>query len=162
MREFESDIWRAQERIELFAKGIQALNQKIEQCRQKVGRADIARRRLATTESIARLLRAILDTETTRFVRILNEEIGRTFGRIVFKDYWAEVSSNFDLSIRKRVGDTVMEVPKGTGENQITAFSFIGSLVSLAKRLGDEAPILKGVQGGEFPLVMDSPVRSLG
>jgi DNA sulfur modification protein DndD len=163
IRQHDSDKGRAQERVDQATKGIQDLNQKIEQCRQKVGKADVARKRLAMTESVAGLLQRMLDAETQRFLLVLREEIKRNFAKINFKADWdAHLTSDFRLEIRKNVGGEIIEAAKSTGENQIAAFAFIGSLVSLAKRLDEEAPILKGVQGGEFPLVMDSPFGSLG
>jgi DNA sulfur modification protein DndD len=105
----------------------------------------------------------MLEAETQRFLVVLRQEIRTNFSKINFKGDWqAYLTDDFRLEIQKKVGGEVREAAKSTGENQIAAFAFIGSLVALAKRLGDEAPIMKGVQGGEFPLVMDSPFGALG
>jgi len=163
IRDWDSKKGGAEERIDSAKKEIQNLTHEIERCKQKKGQAEKARKRLAMTESIADLLRRMLDAETKRFLVVLNEEIGRNYGLINFKADWvAHLTDDFRLEIRKTVGDDLIEAAKSTGENQIAAFAFIGSLVALAKRLDEEAPILKGVQGGEFPLVMDSPFGSLG
>ncbi len=162
IRMHESDKGRAQERIESAIKDLNELNRKVEQCRQKVGKADLSRRRLAETECVAELLRKMLEVETQELRVILNEEIRENFSKIIFKDYWAEITPDFDLKIHKRAGGEVIEAAKSTGENQITAFAFIGSLVALAQRRDKVPSILRGVQGGEYPIVMDSPFGSLG
>jgi DNA sulfur modification protein DndD len=163
IRQHDSEKGRAQERIDQANKAIADLNQKIDACKQQVGKADLARKRLSMTENVAGLLRKMLEAETQRFLVVLRQEIRTNFSKINFKGDWqAYLTSDFRLEIQKKVGGEVMEAAKSTGENQIAAFAFIGSLVALAKRLGDEAPIMKGVQGGEFPLVMDSPFGALG
>lgn len=158
-----SEKGRELERIDQANKAIVELNQKIDACKQQVGKADLARRRLSMTEKVAELLRKMLEAETQRFLVVLRQEIRTNFSKINFKGDWqAYLTDDFRLEIQKKVGGEVREAAKSTGENQIAAFAFIGSLVALAKRLGDEAPIMKGVQGGEFPLVMDSPFGALG
>ncbi|MBN1546916.1 MAG: AAA family ATPase [Syntrophaceae bacterium] len=162
IEEHNSNIGRAHQQIEDATKELQDLNHRIEQCKQKADKADLARRRLATAENIAEILRNMLEAETQDLRKVLNEEIRENFAKIIFKDYWADITPDFDLKILKRVEGQVIEVAKSTGENQITSFAFIGSLVALARRRDELPSILKGVQGGEYPIVMDSPFGTLG
>jgi DNA sulfur modification protein DndD len=84
------------------------------------------------------------------------------------KDYWAELSENYTLRIRKHVSSgeddtnpTKVDVALSTGERTVTSLVFIASLVALAKRRSEIPTILKDVAGSAYPVAIDSPFGSL-
>jgi len=91
----------------------------------------------------------------------LSKQVNEIFQNIMKKDYWAEIDEEYDLQIYKNVHGYGKQVvfEKSTGENQITSLSFIGSLVSIARKRNKEGR--QYFQGGIFPIVMDSPYGQL-
>ena len=127
-----------------------------------------AQRRVDAVEECTRVLQAILDAETEELRPILNDEIDTHFRKIIDREYWAELSADYSLRIRKRVsgreeGEEVKEidVALSTGQRQVTSLVFIASLLALGRRRSEIPTILKGLSGNEYPLVMDSPFGSL-
>jgi DNA sulfur modification protein DndD len=127
-----------------------------------------AQRRVDAVEECTRVLQAILDAETEELRPILNDEIDTHFRKIIDREYWAELSPDYSLRIRKRVpgleeGEVVAEidVALSTGQRQVTSLVFIASLLSLARRRSEIPTILKGLSGSEYPLVTDSPFGQL-
>jgi DNA sulfur modification protein DndD len=127
-----------------------------------------AQRRVDAVEDCTRVLQSILDAETEELRPILNDEIDTHFRKIIDREYWAELSPDYSLRIRKRVpgleeGEVVAEidVALSTGQRQVTSLVFIASLLSLARRRSEIPTILKGVSGNEYPLVTDSPFGQL-
>jgi DNA sulfur modification protein DndD len=127
-----------------------------------------AQRRVDAVEECTRVLQAILDAETEELRPILNDEIDTHFRKIIDREYWAELSADYSLRIRKRVpgreeGEEVKEidVALSTGQRQVTSLVFIASLLSLARRRSEIPTILKGLSGNEYPLVTDSPFGQL-
>jgi DNA sulfur modification protein DndD len=98
---------------------------------------------------------------------LLNKEIDSHFRKIMTKDYWAELTEDYTLRIRKHVGggedvDPIkIDVALGTGERTVTSLVFIASLVSLAKQRSEIPTILRDLAGSAYPLVIDSPFGSL-
>lgn len=127
-----------------------------------------AQRRVDAVEECTQVLQAILDAETEELRPILNDEIDTHFRKIIDREYWAELSPDYSLRIRKRVpgleeGEVVAEidVALSTGQRQVTSLVFIASLLSLARRRSEIPTILKGLSGSEYPLVTDSPFGQL-
>jgi DNA sulfur modification protein DndD len=122
-----------------------------------------AQRRLNALDDCVHTLQRILDAERQSLRPFLNDEINKHFRSITVSDYWAELSDDFVLSIRKKViGAADTDVAKSTGERQITSLVFIGSLVALARQRSQIPTILRGLSGSVYPLVMDSPFGQLG
>jgi len=59
-------------------------------------------------------------------------------------------------------GAAQQNVAHSTGERQVMSLVFIASLVALARRRAELPTILKDVEGGSYPMVMDSPFGQLG
>jgi DNA sulfur modification protein DndD len=122
-----------------------------------------AQRRLDTLEQCITVLDQILKAEREALRPYLNKEINRHFQAIIDRDYWAELSEDLVLTIRKSVaGGGDIDVAQSTGQRQITSLVFIGSLVALAAERTKVPTILKGISGSVYPLVMDSPFGQLG
>lgn len=147
---------------------IDTLQGQIRQVADKEEAAARAQRRVDAAEDCAKLLEQILEAETQDLRPLLNQEIDTHFRKIMTKDYWAELSDNYTLRIRKHVSSgeddtnpTKIDVALSTGERTVTSLVFIASLVALAKRRSEIPTILKDVSGSAYPVVIDSPFGSL-
>jgi DNA sulfur modification protein DndD len=145
---------------------LESVRRQIESSEQQAAVAARAQRRLIAVDEAIALLRTVLEHEMHDLRSVLNDEIDTHFRKIISKDYWAELSDDFILRIKKRVGiaetEVHVEVGKSGGEAQITALVFVASLVALARRRAEIPTILKELEGGEYPMVMDSPFGQLG
>lgn len=154
--------------IETERETIERLTQQIKDISDQEELAARAQRRVDAVEECTRVLQQILDAETEDLRPILNDEIDTHFRKIIDREYWAELSADYSLRIRKRVpgreeGEEVAEidVALSTGQRQVTSLVFIASLLSLARRRSEIPTILKGLSGNEYPLVTDSPFGQL-
>lgn len=142
------------------------LRREIATSRQQEESAKKAQRRLETVEQVLSLLKEILTYEMGDIRGLLEEEINRHFKKIIDRDYWVELSKEFVLRLRKQVNyeeqSEALDVAHSQGQRQVTSLVFIASLVALARRRSEIPTILKGVEGGEYPMVMDSPFGQLG
>jgi DNA sulfur modification protein DndD len=140
----------------------------IRQIEDKEEAAARAQRRVDAVEDCAVILDNILKAETEDLRPLLNSEIDIHFRKIMTKDYWAELTENYTLRIRKRIagseGDespTEIDAALSTGERTVTSLVFIASLVALAKRRSEIPTILKDLAGSAYPVAIDSPFGSL-
>jgi DNA sulfur modification protein DndD len=147
---------------------IETLQGQIRQVADKEEAAARAQRRVDAAEDCAKLLEQVLEAETQDLRPLLNQEIDTHFRKIMTKDYWAELSENYTLRIRKHVSSgeddtnpTQIDVALSTGERTVTSLVFIASLVALAKRRSEIPTILRDVSGSAYPIAIDSPFGSL-
>jgi DNA sulfur modification protein DndD len=140
----------------------------IRQIEDKEEAAARAQRRVDALEDCAEILENILKAETEDLRPRLNDEIDRHFRNIMTKDYWAELTEDYTLRIRKRIagaagegGQTEIDAALSTGERTVTSLVFIASLVALAKQRSDIPTILKDLAGSAYPIAIDSPFGSL-
>ncbi|ABQ26658.1 AAA family ATPase [Geotalea uraniireducens] len=147
---------------------IETLEAQIRQIADKEEAAARAQRRVDAVEDCINILTQILKAETEDLRPLLNAEIDSHFRKIMTKDYWAELTDNFTLRIRKRVagGDggadpVEIDAALSTGERTVTSLVFIASLVALAKRRSEIPTILRDLAGSTFPIAIDSPFGSL-
>lgn len=143
-----------------------ALENQIRQIADKEEAAARAQRRVDAVEDCAEILENILKAETEDLRPLLNDEIDSHFRKIMAKDYWAELTENYTLRIRKRVagsdGDEAeIDAALSTGERTVTSLVFIASLVALAKRRSEIPTILRDLAGSAYPVAIDSPFGSL-
>ncbi len=161
-------IGRIGEQIKVTAESIETLEAQIRQIEDKVESAARSQRRVDAVEDCANILDQILKAETEELRPLLNTEIDCHFRKIMTKDYWAELTDNYTLRIRKRVaggdgssGSVEIDAALSTGERTVTSLVFIASLVALAKRRSEIPTILKDLSGSPFPIAIDSPFGSL-
>jgi DNA sulfur modification protein DndD len=154
--------------IETEKDAIERLSQQIKEIADQEELAACAQRRVDAVEECTKVLQQILDAETEELRPILNDEIDNHFRKIIDREYWAVLSPDYSLRIRKRVpgreeGEEVAEidVALSTGQRQVTSLVFIASLLALARRRSEIPAILKGLSGSEYPLVTDSPFGQL-
>jgi len=156
----ESQIESTQEEIKLLENQIRLLEDKEEAAAR-------AQRRVDAVEDCAKILEDILEAETKDLHPILNSEIGKHFSKIIDRDYWAELTDNYTLRVRKLVtsgdGENNKEIDAAlsTGQRTVASLVFIASLVALANRRSEIPTILKDLAGSSFPVVIDSPFGSL-
>lgn len=161
-----SAFGRIEGQIEATKEAKVALENQIRQIADKEEAAAKAQRRVDAVEDCAEILENILKAETEDLRPLLNDEIDSHFRKIMAKDYWAELTENYTLRIRKRVagsdGDkTEIDAALSTGERTVTSLVFIASLVALAKRRSEIPTILRDLAGSAYPVAIDSPFGSL-
>lgn len=161
-------LGRIGEQIKTTSEAMEALEGQIRQIEDKEEAAARAQRRVDAVEDCATILDQILKAETEDLRPLLNTEIDSHFRKIMTKDYWAELTDNYTLRIRKRVagGDgsadpVEIDAALSTGERTVTSLVFIASLVALAKRRSEIPTILRDLAGSAFPIAIDSPFGSL-
>lgn len=162
-----SEKGRIENQIELAQEEVMLLENKIRLLEDKEEAAARAQRRVDAVEDCAKLLEEILEAETKDLRPILNDEIGKHFSKIIDRDYWAELTENYTLRIRKLVttsdGESNKEIDAAlsTGQRTVTSLVFIASLVALANRRSEIPTILRDLAGSAFPVAIDSPFGSL-
>lgn len=161
-----SALGRIDGQIEATKEAIAMLENQIRQIADKEEAAAKAQRRVDAVEDCAEILENILKAETEDLRPLLNDEIDSHFRKIMAKDYWAELTENYTLRIRKRVAgsdgdETEIDAALSTGERTVTSLVFIASLVALAKRRSEIPTILRDLAGSAYPVAIDSPFGSL-
>ncbi len=161
-----STLGRIDGQIEATKEAIAGLENQIRQIADKEEAAAKAQRRVDAVEDCTDILESILKAETEDLRPLLNDEIDSHFRKIMAKDYWAELTENYTLRIRKRItggdGDeTEIDAALSTGERTVTSLVFIASLVALAKRRSEIPTILRDLAGSAYPVAIDSPFGSL-
>lgn len=162
------EVGRIGEKISSLIADKEDIENQIRQIKDKEETAARAQRRINAVEDCIDILQGILDAETEDLRPLLNKEIDKHFRKIMTKDYWVELTSDYTLRILKRVvSDTddketfEIDAALSTGERTVTSLVFIASLLALARRRSEIPTILKGLSGSEFPAAIDSPFGSL-
>jgi len=125
---------------------------------------ELVRRRRNAVDKIAEVLEQIYELRKQDVREDLSTRIGKLWADAAIKDYEASLDEDFQLKLTKKVGGHIQPVRgASTGEKQVLALSFVGSLVDKARAnladataAGEEVP-----RGGLYPLVMDSAFGSL-
>lgn len=168
-RELVAEQARIDQKLEEKTKDREKLRDEIKDIEDNEVDAQRAQRRLDAVEEAGSLLQKILDIETEELRPVLNHEIDEHFRKIMDRAYWAELTNDFRLTIKKKVQLEDMDTRKpleidvalSQGQRQITSLVFIASLVALARRRSEIPTIVKGLTGSECPMVMDSPFGQL-
>lgn len=154
--------------IDAAKEEMNSLETQIHQIEDKEEAAARAQRRVDAVEECVKILEAILEAETQDLRPLLNDEIDNHFRKIIDRDYWAELTPDYTLRIRKRITgeediDNAVEVDAAlsTGQRTVTSLVFIASLVALAQRRSEIPTILKDLAGSTYPVAIDSPFGSL-
>ncbi|HNW34808.1 MAG TPA: AAA family ATPase [Candidatus Ozemobacteraceae bacterium] len=166
--ELHSSIGRLSGQIDDKKKILETLNEQIKQLADKEETAARAQRRADAVDQCAEILENILKAETEDLRPLLNKEIDTHFRKIIDRDYWAELTDDYTLRIRKRVlgqednGKSIeIDAALSTGQRTVTSLVFIASLVALSQRRSEIPTILRGVSGSAYPVAIDSPFGSL-
>lgn len=145
---------------------IRTLSSQIQTKHQMLAQAQRAQRRIERLSQVISLLEEILRLESEELRIELGREIERIFRSISLHDYKLQLTDQFTLRLTKLIasngGQVAVDVATSTGQRQVMSLVFISSLVALAKRRNEIPTILRDLQGGDYPLVMDSPFGQLG
>jgi DNA sulfur modification protein DndD len=143
---------------------ISEVNADIKKLQMQDDKAELVRRQKTAVENVAAVLEEITDIRKEDVRQSLDEQIQEVWSDAAIKDYRAKVTPDYRLLLTKWLGGEEQQVHgASTGEKQVLALSFVGSLVKKAKEnykesLKEGADILRG---GSYPLVMDSAFGSL-
>jgi len=167
-RQLDRELGRFQTNIDERGKSLSGIQQQIKDKKQKAEVAAKAQRRLQLVDDTIEIVDRILTFEREDLRKELGDEIRRHFDKIKLKpDHTLELTADFRLVLSKKTGggrdgSVQLNVAHSTGERQIMSLVFIASLVALARRREELPTILKGLEGGSYPMFMDSPFGQLG
>jgi DNA sulfur modification protein DndD len=152
------DIGAISADIERAEQDLDELKEDISAAREENETANTARRRAQTAGYLGQQIETLFRRYQNNVRESVNNRVNETFQRIIEKQYYAQISDDYELRILKDVGDTTEEdVAKSTGERQVASLSFIASLVSLAKDRYQSEEDATYFSGGIYPMLMDSP-----
>jgi DNA sulfur modification protein DndD len=155
-----------QNEIQTITSDLQKLREQIAEREIQLEEGQKAQRRLQRLDETANLLEQILQLESDDLRRELGHEIERVFSLITVQDYRLRLTEEFSLKLTKSMmgptGRVEVDVGHSTGHRQVMSLVFIASLVALAQRRNDIGSILRNLQGGDYPMIMDSPFGQLG
>jgi len=124
--------------------------------------AQTQRRIAATQEAIARLKQ--VQTNVDRDFRSdLERRVKEIFQRIVVVPYTPRLTEKYELNLVESTTGQERPVAASTGENQVLSLSFIGAIIDRVKdwSRNRQIQLLMPPDGGNYPMVMDSPFGSL-
>lgn len=124
---------------------------------------ELVRRRRNAVEKLSDVMNRIYELRKQDVREDLSSRIGKLWNEAAIKDYQASLGDDFQLKLTKKVGGHLQPVRgASTGEKQVLALSFVGSLVDKARSNLDTGGADDDVpRGGLYPLVMDSAFGSL-
>lgn len=139
---------------------IGVLEKQIREMKKEERKLQIAGKRLDICYELTDAFKKIMNLASKLIKDEVSNKVNDIFRSIVKKDYWAEITDDYELRIYKKVGDSKMPVGKSTGENQVSSLSFIGGLADIARKHYHHK-IRHFFRGGIYPLIMDSPFGQL-
>lgn len=150
----------AEEKLQRNEEGRSALHREIDRLQVKGDKAALIKAQLQACEHVADAFDEVAKIQADDVRRSLDQQIGEIWRDAAIKDYNASITAQYQLLLTKEVGGQPQPVVgASTGEKQVVALSFVGSLVKKAR---ENASIVHGVRvGGHYPLVMDSPFGAL-
>ncbi len=164
----QKELGRIGEREENLKTRLVEINKAVSAIVESEAAADLAQRRKDAVDSCIATLEAILAAEVAELRPELDKEINGHFRGVIDRNYWAELTENFTVRVRKSVGvgeasskDNVTDVAKNQAMRQSLSLAFVGSLVALAGRRSEIPTIVRGLSGAVYPIVMDSPFGAL-
>lgn len=160
IQELSGDIGFYKGKIKEIQNDLKEIATKRGKLEDKKKRQEIYHRRLELTNKLQKVIEELYETLANEVRKALSEKVNNTFRDIIRKPYYAEIDDDYCLQIYKEdEGLRSKIIEKSTGENQVTSLSFIGSIISHAKKRYETEHVF--YRGGLFPLVMDSPFGAL-
>lgn len=147
----EEKILQVQERIRI-KKQEQEKHKKIE------AQSKLAEKRMKVCEDIILSMKKILKIREKNVKKQLQERISKVYDQFLRKNYRIEVSDGYELNV---INDNGNYVAMSQGERQITSLSFIGAIVDIARETYNRENKNVFMDGGIYPIVMDSPFGAL-
>lgn len=165
----QKELGRLSEREEVLKARAAEINRAVSEIVESEAAAELAQRRKDAVDDCIKTLESILAGEIAELRPELDKEINRHFQGVIDRDYWAELTENFTVRVRKTISanagstnpDNVIDVAKNQAMRQSLSLAFVGSLVALAGRRAEIPTIVRGLSGAVYPVVMDSPFGAL-
>lgn len=149
----KDEIKRLEEAIAEVDKQIKAHKAKDQE------QARVKRQIEAAQDAIARL-NEVKHRVDLKFRAVLEEKVREIFRRISFTPYLPQLTENYELRLIDPNLEGEATVAASTGQNQILSLAFIGSVIDRVRAWSKKHSTI-GLDGGGFPIVMDSPFGSL-
>jgi len=140
---------------------LDAVSADLENAREEQEQATLAKKRWRAALQTRAEIESSFNKVQNAVRKLADQRVSTMFESIAHKDLSAEITDEFELRIRQRVGDQWTELSKGTGETQIASLAFIGSLVAIARERYEKDTQSSYFTGGIYPIVMDSPFGAL-
>lgn len=121
--------------------------------------ARVKRQIAATQDAIARL-KEVKHRVDLKFRAVLEMKVRDIFRQISFTPYLPKLTENYELMLIDPNLEGEAIVAASTGQNQILSLAFIGSVIDRVRYWSQKHSAI-GLDGGGFPIVMDSPFGSL-
>ncbi|TVQ09967.1 MAG: ATP-binding protein [Leptolyngbya sp. DLM2.Bin27] len=121
--------------------------------------ARVKRQIEAAQDAVARL-NEVKHRVDLKFRAVLEVKVREIFRRISFTPYLPKLTENYELRLIDPNLDGEATVAASTGQNQILSLAFIGSVIERVRYWSKKHSTI-GLDGGGFPIVMDSPFGSL-
>ena len=121
--------------------------------------ARVKRQITAAQDAIARL-EEVKHRVGLKFCAVLEAKVREIFRQISFTPYLPKLTENYELMLVDPTMEGEAIVAASRGQNQILSLAFIGSVIDRV-RYWSQKHVAIGLDGGGFPIVMDSPFGSL-
>lgn len=168
LAETKVELVRAERDLDLARTAQRDAQTKMDKQQLQDERAKLVQRRAQAVRRVTDAFEQIYELQRQDVRRKLSDKLSEIWTSAAVKDYSATLSEDFRLDLRKKVaGRDVPVAGASTGEKQILALSFVGTLVwkaaenERASREDVAAGNVPLVAGGQYPLVMDSPFGAL-
>jgi DNA sulfur modification protein DndD len=143
---------------------IEELRRQIEKHQATEARQAQAQRRIAATEDAIARLKQVQANVDLVFRSDLERRVKEIFQRIVVVPYIPRLTEKYELNLVETTTGREQLVAASTGENQVLSLSFIGAIIDRVRdwsRKDRQSQWLMPPDGGNYPMVMDSPFGSL-
>jgi len=158
IEEYTREVGRLDSDIDDLEDKLGDLEDEISEAREENEKADLARRRAQTTAYVSDLLDQRFNQYQDEVRKSVNDRVNDIFQDIIKKDYYAQITDNYELEILKDIGEKeAVPVAQSTGERQVASLSFISTLISLARERYESDENATHFTGGIYPMIMDSP-----
>lgn len=138
-----------------------SLENKLEALEDQKSQQNISNLRMKKASFLVEKLKELRESLSNQIRIQLSSKVDSTFQSIIRKPVRAIIDDNYKLQILKKdnTGEEYVVSEQSTGERQVTSLSFIASIIALAKEKHGKKGLF--INGGLYPLVMDSPFGAL-
>ncbi|MEO0986193.1 MAG: AAA family ATPase [Cyanobacteria bacterium J06639_14] len=148
------------EEIKQLAADITDIDKKIKAHKTKDKEQARVKRQIAAAQDAIVRLEEVKHRVDLAFRAKLQEKLREEFRKISFTPYLPKLTENYELMLVDPTLEGEAIVAASTGQNQILSLAFIGSVIDRVRYWSQKHTAI-GLDGGGFPIVMDSPFGSL-
>lgn len=163
IKEAQQAIGAANERIKRLEEELDELEKEKEEAKAQSKEEEIIKKKSKIVNEALTFFKKVYDLRSEAIRKKLNEKVNEVFDKIDYKGYWTEITPDYDLLLKKKVGNEERIVSKSEGEAAVLSLSFIGSISNYARDLSSNSRKndLLNFEGGTYPIIMDSPFGKL-